>query len=276
MTRSNNIAILSDFGVHDNYNGVMEAIIRRINKHVNISYITNSSKKFNIIAAAYLLYTAYRFFPKYTVFLVTVDPTVGTERDVLITRTTNYFFVGPNNGVLYPSLIDDGIMKIIKVNDHKAFLSKGIIETFFDRYIFGISAALISTGVDMSAFGEEENVEDITKLPLKYLERTPQGVKGKVIYVDNFGNVTIGITSKDLPLEENKLYTIFVRGKSHKAVSRRTFAYGNEGELTLYTNEYGFLEVGINKGSAYDTLKTSEGDEICLEDYTQEDSNHSI
>ncbi|WP_439655337.1 SAM hydroxide adenosyltransferase [Sulfuracidifex metallicus] len=44
----------------------------------------------------------------------------------------------------------------------------------------------------------------------------------------------------------------------------------------IYSNGFGFIEIGINKGSAHDILKTSEGDEVCLEGFTQGDFNHSI
>ncbi|BBG24479.1 SAM hydrolase/SAM-dependent halogenase family protein [Sulfuracidifex tepidarius] len=275
MIRANNIAILTDFSLSDNYNGVMEGTIRRFNKDVNITYLSGNSKKFNVKSASYLLYTGYRFFPRKTVFLVVVDPGVGTERDALLVKTRNYFFIGPDNGVLYPSIIEDGIVEIRKINNPKVFLSKEISKTFHGRDIFAVSAALLSTGVETEAFGDVKSQNDLYKYELKYYEKINYGLKTKVVYVDNFGNVTLGITSREFKVKENQIYEINVKGLKYKVTSKRTFGYGEENQLIIYSNGYGFLEIGINKGSAYHTLKTSEGDEICLEDYTQGDSSPS-
>ncbi|MEM1859882.1 MAG: SAM-dependent chlorinase/fluorinase, partial [Metallosphaera sp.] len=65
----------------------MEAVIRRINKNVDVVYISPNSKNFNVIAGAYQLYTSYRYFRKYTTFLVVIDPGVGTKRRPLAVRT---------------------------------------------------------------------------------------------------------------------------------------------------------------------------------------------
>ncbi len=275
MIRANNIAILTDFSLSDNYNGVMEGTIRRFNKDVNITYLSGNSKKFNIKSASYLLYTGYRFFPRKTIFLVVVDPGVGTERDALLVKTRNYFFIGPDNGVLYPSILSDGIVEIRKINDPKIFLSKEISKTFHGRDIFAISAALLSTGVGTESFGDIKDQSELCKYELKYHEKVECGLKTKVIYVDNFGNVALSLTPNEFKLKENQTYEIIAGGSEYKVVSKRTFGYGEENQLIIYSNGYGFLEIGINKGSAYDTLKTSEGDEICLEDYTQGDFSPS-
>ena len=270
------IAILTDFGVSDNYNGVMEGVIRKINPDVNIVYIAPSAKEFNLYAGSYLLYTSYRYFQRNTIFLVVIDPGVGTRRKAIIIKTKNYYFVGPDNGILYPAAFEDGIVEAVQITNQRMFLSKEISNTFHGRDIFSVAAAYLSLNVDMSIFGEKIKPEELEKLEFNFSE-TKEGDKivycGKVIYIDHFGNIATSIKVK---MNENSKALAKFKGKEYQLNVVRTFGEAKGKELLLYNNGYGFLEIGINKGNAAITINAEEGDDICLEVYTQGDFNHSI
>ena len=270
------IAILTDFGISDNYNGVMEGVIRKINPDANITYITPNAKDFNIYAGAYLLYTSYRYFQKNTIFLTVIDPGVGTKRKAIIVKTRNYYFVGPDNGVLYPAISEDGILKVVQITNPKMFLSKEISNTFHGRDIFSVAAAYLSLNVDMTVFGETINPEELEKIEFNFTE-SKEGSKtvycGKIIYIDHFGNAATSIKTK---IDRNAKVVAKHKGREYYLNVVRTFGEGKENELLLYNNGYGFLEIGINKGNAAITINANEGDDICLEVYTQGDFSHSI
>jgi len=263
------IAILTDYGVSDNYNAVIEAIIKRINPEVEVIYISPEVKAFNIYAGAYLLYTAYKYFRKNTIFLVIVDPGVGSKRKALVVRTNNYYFVGPDNGVLYPAIQEDGIIEVRNITNPRVFLSKEISNTFHGRDIFCVVAGLLSKRVDMEVFGEKVNPSELVKIEYNY-RFDGKRLCGKVIYIDHFGNVTLSVRKRDVRISDK----VKLGDKTLRVV--RTFSEGKENELILYENGYGFLEIGINMDNAQRILGTKEGDEICLEVFTQEDSNHFI
>lgn len=271
------IAILTDFGVNDNYNGVMEAVIRKVNPEARIIYISGNVKNFNIYAGAYLLYTSFKYFPKNTIFLVVIDPGVGTNRRPLIIKTLNYIFVGPDNGVLFQAAEKDGIEKIIEINNPKLYLSNIISNTFHGRDIFSITAAFLSLGVDITIFGKELRIDEINKINLTYKVEDKR-ICGKVAYIDHFGNIATSIPIEAVigKIEYNRLIKITVNNSNYMCRFVKTFGYGNENELLIYQNGYFLLEIGINKGNAKDKIDVKEGDEICLEVYTQEDSSHSI
>ncbi|MEM0263930.1 MAG: S-adenosyl-l-methionine hydroxide adenosyltransferase family protein [Saccharolobus sp.] len=271
------IAILTDFGVNDNYNGVMEAVIRKVNPEAQIIYISGNVKNFNIYAGAYLLYTSFKYFPKNTIFLVVIDPGVGTNRRPLIIKTLNYIFVGPDNGVLFQAAEKDGIEKIIEINNPKLYLSNIISNTFHGRDIFSITAAFLSLGVDITIFGKELRIDEINKINLTYKVEDKR-ICGKVAYIDHFGNIATSIPTEAVigKVEYNRLIKITVNNSNYMCRFVKTFGYGNENELLIYQNGYFLLEIGINKGNAKDKIDVKEGDEICLEVYTQEDSSHSI
>ncbi len=271
------IAILTDFGVGDNYNGVMEGIIKKINPEAEIIYISGNVKSFSIFSGAYLLYTSYKYFPKNTIFLVVVDPGVGTERKPIIIKTKNYIFVGPDNGVMYPAASNDGITKIIHITNEKLYLTSKISNTFHGRDIFSPAAAFISANVSIETFGEEIKPNQIQRIDFSYQIRDKK-ICGIILYIDHFGNIATSIPGELLlrHTKQGQKILTHVKGKQYFPKLVKSFGYGDEGELLIYSNGYFLTEIGINKGSAIDKMQVKEGDEICLEAYTQVDSSHSI
>ncbi|MUM64503.1 hypothetical protein D1867_04415 [Acidianus infernus] len=267
------IAILTDFGISDNYNGVMEAVIRRINSEVDITYITPNSKNFNLYAASYLLYTSYKYFRKGSIFLVVVDPGVGTSRKALLVKSKNYFFIGPDNGVLYPAASEDGIDEVIEISNPRLYLSKSISRTFHGRDIFATAAGFVSAGVNINAFGPKISKDELVKLSYDYnIIKDKNLVCGKIIYIDHFGNIATSIRNVSFVDENVKIIFNNNRLNARKV---NTFGESKGNELLVYKNGYGFIEIGINKENASIKLNASEGEDICLEGSIQEDSSHS-
>ncbi|ARM75864.1 hypothetical protein B6F84_07330 [Acidianus manzaensis] len=263
------IGILTDFGISDNYNGVMEGVIRKINKDIEITYITPNAKNFNIYSGAYLLYTSYSFFRRNTIFLVVIDPGVGTTRKVLLIKTKNYIFIGPDNGVLFPAAKQDEIKEIIQVNNNKLYLSKNISNTFHGRDIFATIAAFVSLDVDIHIFGNIISDKEIQKIEYKEFKKDNLTC-GEIIYIDHFGNVATSIKDFDTNAKVHINSNIFYARRVN------TFGESENKELLIYKNGYGFMEIGINKENASLKLGAKEGDVVCLEGYTQGDFSHFI
>ena len=97
------IALLTDFGSRgQHYVASMKGVILNINPNVKIIDITHNISFFSIIEASYLIKSTYKYFPKETVFIIVVDPGVGTNREILIIRTkSKHFIIGPNNGIFF-------------------------------------------------------------------------------------------------------------------------------------------------------------------------------
>ncbi len=263
------IALLTDFGYKDPYVGLMKAVIYGINSEVNIVDITHDITSFSIQEASYILYVSYKYFPRGTIFLVVIDPGVGTKRRVLIIETNNYVFVGPDNGVLYQSALEDGIRNIIEVTNDKFFI-KPTSNTFHGRDIFAPIAAYLSLGVDSNVFGKRISVDDIVKFELEVKELTGNKVCGKVLYIDKFGNVVFNIKFKEYDLSRYyRRAKIIMNGLDGKmklvAKIGKSFGDVKPGEPVVYVNSFNFIELGINKGSAAKTYSLSIGDSVCLE-----------
>ncbi len=262
------IAVLTDFGLKDPYVGVMKSVILNINPNVRIIDISHEIPSFSIKAAAYVLLAAKEYFPRNTIFLVVVDPGVGSRRRAIVIKTKKYVFVGPDNGVLYPVVSDDGIVEIRSI-DNENLLLKPVSHTFHGRDVFAPIAALLSKGIALDVIGNNVEADNIVKLDLELirLEEVDKGKTfcGEVIYIDKFGNIVLNIRASNyntLPI--GKLVEIKISNKVLKAYSAKTFSSVKPGDLALYINSFRFLELGVNMGDAAKRLNAHIGDRICL------------
>src|SRR3989344_1101814 len=130
------IVILTDFG-HSEYLGVMKGVIYSIKKNTKIVDLSNFVSRHSIKEGAWILYNNYRHFPKNAIFLCVVDPGVGSERQCLAVKTRNYFFVGPDNGLMYKAILEDKVIAAVKLSAKNASM------TFHGRDVFAKAAAML-------------------------------------------------------------------------------------------------------------------------------------
>ena len=130
------ISLITDFGLKDNFVGVMKAVILKINPQAQIVDICHEAKPHDILEAAFLLRSSFKYFPNGSVHLVVVDPGVGSERKKLLVKTKDYFFIAPDNGVLSLALKGQAPLKIIEITNKKYFL-KPTSDTFqWQQYFY--------------------------------------------------------------------------------------------------------------------------------------------
>src|SRR5262249_52467868 len=143
---------LTDFGLADWFVGSMKGVILSINPRARIVDITHDIAPGETRAAAFALMASYRFFPAGTVHVAVVDPGVGSARKAIAVRTANYFFVGPDNGVLSWALRSERVNAIHRL-ENAAYMLQPISHTFHGRDIFAAVAAHLASGVEPRKFG---------------------------------------------------------------------------------------------------------------------------
>ncbi len=258
------IGLLTDFGLLDPYVSIMKAVILKRCGSVDFVDISHNIESFNLISASYVLYNSFKWFPEETVFLVVVDPGVGSERKALAVRTKRYFFVGPDNGVLYQSIMEDGVIDI-RVIENKELLLGDISYTFHGRDVFAPIAAWLACNNRLETIGPKIGIDNIVKLNIVgYRLVDTSTLCAKAVHIDKFGNVAFSIqldkTIKEL-VSTAKVFKI----NGLKGYIGRAFSDVPPGSLVMYFNSFGFLEIAVNKGSAAEKLKVNVGDEVCLE-----------
>ena len=262
------IALLTDFGLKDPYVAIMKAVILKINPVAVIIDISHEVPSFDIDRGALVLWASYKYFPPGTVFVCVVDPGVGSARKSIAIASKNYYFVGPDNGLMYLAAEEDGFEEIVYLENEEYFLHP-VSHTFHGRDIFSPVAAWISKGVKLSELGPRVSAGKLVKPSISILKSIEgETIKLKAIYIDKFGNVALSArfstVFRALGLSYSKPVTVETKSFRGKATVAKTFAEVNEGELAFYENSFGLAELGVFKGSAAEELGVKKGEEIVL------------
>ena len=246
--------LITDFGLEDAYVGILKGVILSINPEVTIIDICHTIQPQNIPQAAFVLETAFRYFPIGTIHLVIVDPEVGTDRKAIILNTGQALFVAPDNGVLSNVFCDNS--EIVAVSNPRFWLDP-VSSTFHGRDLFAPVAAHLSLGVPIAEFGEPISSPVIIPVPQPQHDLNGRLI-GHIIHIDHFGNLITSIRARDLPRKEIliKVGTYRIEGLSS------SYAEGND--ILALIESSGRLEIAMRNGSAARRLKSGVGDRIIV------------
>lgn len=187
-------------------------------------------KPYSIIEGAYGIWQLTKNLPTGTVNVGIIDPGVGSNRLGIIIKTKNYWFVGPNNGILWPASVRNQIQKVWKIEE--SYFGK-VSHTFHGRDVFIKSAILLSSGLSLERF----DCQQITKAILTKLEFK----NGQVVHVDDYGTLKVwGNKTFGLPIVD-------------------TFSDIPVGKTGILKGSSDLLEVFVNQSSAKDYFRVKLG-----------------
>jgi len=248
------VALLTDFGTKDHYVGVVKGRILQVLKELNSEVfpffvdITHQIPPQDVKRACIELYFSYRYFPENTIFLVVVDPGVGTSRKELLVKANGKIFIGPDNGVFTLILKEQKDAKVFYLKKEK-LLFPPFSSTFHGRDLFAPAVAYTLAGVKESEYLIPTDVKKLRHLPLNLPKTATSGLTLEVWHVDSFGNL---ITNFKKPKDGRK-FKVLVNGKEVPLVN--TYGEAKEGELIALFGSEGLLEIAIRNGSAWKYFK---------------------
>jgi S-adenosylmethionine hydrolase len=267
MVASNNpihppvVALLTDFGSRDGYPGIMRGVILGIAPDSPLVDLTHEIPPQDIAAGAWVLSTAWRYFPSGTVYLAVVDPGVGSARRAVALRAGGYFFVGPDNGLFSLVIAQAPTEEAVTLDNPRYQLSQPSA-TFHGRDIFAPAAAHLAAGVPLAALGSAIPPETLVTLSLPAPHWEGEALIGHVLHVDGFGNL---ITDFAGSLADVLLSRPGIHFSLHgAAVTARasTFAAGPAGQAFALRDSSGHLAFAVRNGSAAALLGATRGDEV--------------
>ncbi len=253
--RYKRVALLTDFGLKDNFVGVVKGVILKYNPKIHIIDITNNISPQNIIEASLLLKNSYKHFPNKTIFLTIVDPGVGTERDIIVIKNKSNLFIAPDNGVL--SFLQDEDTKLYRLTIPNRFIPRPESATFHGRDIFAPTAGLLSKGTRITKLCIPTN--KIKKMKISVPVKHKNSITGKIIYIDSFGNCISNIDRRILDQLFNKKFSIKINKSVIKKISLN---YQDINKIGALFNSFNLLEIAVPNGNASRKLKIKEGDLI--------------
>ncbi len=264
------ITLLTDFGLCDNFVGVMKGVILGINPKINIIDITHTVTPQDVFQGAFLLESSYRYFPAGTIHLVVVDPGVGSERKAIIAKTRRYYFVGPDNGVLSLALKAEGeAVDVVSITNRKFFLEP-VSQTFHGRDIFAPVAAYLSRGRGITEFGPLQKGYKSLKLPQPEIISSPAGkgkkiLQGRIIYIDRFGNLITNIQEEFFrEFVGARKFRIYLKNKIIDRISKSYMDPEKNKPLAIF-GSFANLEISVSRGSARDYFSAKVGLKVSVE-----------
>ncbi|HEX6780287.1 MAG TPA: SAM-dependent chlorinase/fluorinase, partial [Ktedonobacterales bacterium] len=93
------ITLTTDFGQADGYVGTMKGVMLARAPQAQLVDLSHEIAPQDVLAGAFVLARAYRYFPPQTIHLAVIDPGVGTSRRALLLETAQGRFIGPDNGL---------------------------------------------------------------------------------------------------------------------------------------------------------------------------------
>jgi S-adenosylmethionine hydrolase len=263
--------MLTDFGLEDEYVGVMKGVIATISSDTQVIDISHDIPRHDIKQAAFVLKNAFQYFPKGSIHISVVDPGVGGHRKILCLKKEGHYFIAPDNGLVSLVVHDKNVESLVAVTNDRYFL-KPVSHTFHGRDIFAPVAGHLAEGVVMSAFGKEIALRDIHLLDVAVPTFSSDELIGEVISIDRFGNLVTNI--------DQGTYEAYVSKRAPENVVIRLGSLAIRGVSTSYDGEeigapvaiFGsrdLLEISVNQEDASTRFGVSVGQRLKLQAFGQ-------
>ena len=258
------IGFMTDFDVKDDAVGICKAVMDGVAPGVRIIDITHQSEPYNIAMGARFLAGSAPYFPKDAIFVVVIDPGVGSTRKAIIARSrVGQIFVLPDNGLLTLVQDRDGIVEAHEITNPAWMIGSGISSTFHGRDIFSPAGAHAARGDDMAKAGPALDVSQLIRLDLHNATIDATGLHGAVLGTDGpFGNLVLNVPAETFAKLGYKLgdqVPITLDGKSYSFPFVKTFSDVPVGKELFYIDSRGRLSIGIDQRNFSETYKVGEG-----------------
>jgi S-adenosyl-L-methionine hydrolase (adenosine-forming) len=241
------IAILTDFGTAGHYVASMKGVMLGICPGAVLVDITHEIPAHDVRAAGWVLRACVRDFPPGTVFLVVIDPGVGTSRRALAVEAGGYMFVGPDNGVLAPAVEALGPRVIVSL-DAPGFARPSASRTFEGRDRFGPAAAWIAAGTPLPRMGQLVSGYATLEVPRPVCD--VDRIRGEVVMVDRFGNLITNIERTVCDTAAQGRTAVVFLDCIRVGQIGETYGDVASGKPCALFGSTGCLEVAIREGSA--------------------------
>lgn len=258
------IALLTDYGTQDHYLGQLQGVILSVNPGARLVTITHEVPSYDIREGSFILATAAGDFPKGTIFVAVVDPSVGSKRRAIIVETLDKkYFVGPDNGLFTDVIRTLGVKRAFEITNVLWFRTSVISSTFHGRDIFGPAAAHLAKG---------ENVEDAGPMisDLQRFQRSEavlgEGrIRGEILHRDRYGNLISNIPAPMLAKagwKNGMTFDCAIRKQTARAKFADRYNAVAPGEYVILLNSQGLVEIARNLADAATGLNAAAGDTL--------------
>jgi S-adenosylmethionine hydrolase len=250
------ITLTTDFGTADGFVGAMKGRILTIAPTVSVVDISHEIAPQHVLQGAWCLRRAAPRFPEGTIHLAVIDPGVGSWRAALVIETAHFYFVGPDNGVLSLAAADDGIVRVVEINEASRQWQKSA--SFDGLTLFAPVAAHLAAGLALEAVGSD--AEDVVTLPEAQPVYAEGVIEGAVVLFDRFGNALTNISRADL--ENRPIDRVFLQSGIEAKLCEYYAQLAGTGRVGAVWNSDGRLELALFEQSLKERLGLDVGEPV--------------
>lgn len=249
------ITLLTDFGLQDEYVGVMKGVILSIQPNAQIVDICHDIPPQNVLAAASMIEAAYGYFPAGSIHVLVIDPGVGTQRRLIAVQAEGHTFLAPDNGLL-THILKKKPLEDIRLIDQREWYLPHVSNTFHGRDIFAPVAAHLANGRPFQLIGPAIDPSScilLNGLRTRYSEDGT--IHGTILYVDRFGNLVTNVTQEDIDRLSASGDNLIIRIGGHQIEGlQRSYGFVPKESPLALIGSRGRLEIAICGGNAAQKL----------------------
>ena len=248
------VGFMTDFDVKDDAIGICKAVMVGIDPAIRIIDISHQVTPYDIAEGARFLAGSAPYFPADAVFVVVVDPTVGSTRKAIIAHSRRgQYFVLPDNGLLtlFPSSGENQILEAREITNPAWMIGAKLSSTFHGRDIFSPAGAHLARGDDWTQAGPSLDVAKLVRLNIHNPTLDAAGLHSEVLGLDGpFGNVILNIPSETfakLGYHLGDPVPVTIAGHTYTVPFVKTFSDVPVGSPLLYIDSRGRVALSLNQ-----------------------------
>jgi hypothetical protein len=249
------ITLTTEWKPEDFYYGILKGRLCSLCPETVIVDNASSIPVFNISHAAFVIRNTYSNYPAGTVHIICVHSEGGKERDHLVVKAKDHYFIGTDNGI-FNLILNGQPDEVVKLPPD---------ENSDEIELFAKAAASLVSGKSLRELGK--TISDLSeKLPLR-ATIDKDVIIGSIIFIDSYGNAISNITREVFyRVFENREYRIQIQSNKNYTghISER---YSDEpvGELLARFNSLDLLELSINGANISELLSITTGSAVRID-----------
>jgi S-adenosylmethionine hydrolase len=246
------LVFMTDFGDIDDSVALCKGVMIGIEPQLRIIDLTHQVTPYSVLDGARFLAGATPYFPAGTVFVVVIDPGVGSARKAIVAKSKRgQYFVLPDNGLLTLVEQRDGLESAREITNTGWMIGSKLSSTFHGRDIFSPVGAHLARGEDWTKVGP--TLDNLVKLNIAIAALNERGLNGEAIALDGpFGNIVTNIDAEDfikLGYSIGDKITLSIAEKEYTMPFEKTFSDVALNAPLLYVDSRGHIALAINQGN---------------------------
>lgn len=254
------VTLTTDFGEGSCYVAAMKGVILATAPDATLHDLSHRIPPQNLRYAAVFLRGALPFFPPGTIHVVVVDPGVGTKRDILCVEWREQILLVPDNGCWTSLEAIAPVERAFRLSRPELWREQ-VSHTFHGRDVFAPVAGHLAKGMAPHAVGEPTS--EWIRLDLPQAEKSESGIRGEVIFVDDFGNLISNIPGDWIRESASGIAEVAVESRPVGPLVA-TYGEAEPGRPVALISSFDTLEVAVNHGSAAAALDAKVGTPVTV------------